>query len=113
MAHSRVLSIVDLSDQEIEAWRVLAAAAAEPNPYFEPEMLVPAVRALSGGADLKILVVERGPGDADGDQGAGRRSPGWWAALPFEMVPGDRHWPWRHASTGSDFLALYCPLGTR
>ena len=104
MARSRVLSIIDLTDQEIEAWRALAARSAEPNPYFEPEMLVPAVRELSGGSELRLLVV-------DGDV-SGAEPGGWWAALPFEMVPGDKHWPWRHASTGSDFLALYCPLGT-
>ncbi|MBD7999335.1 MULTISPECIES: GNAT family N-acetyltransferase [Oerskovia] len=115
MARSRVLSIIDLTDQEIEAWRALAARAAEPNPYFEPEMLVPAVRELSGGSGLRLLVVDEVPGGAAGPgvgDLSGAQPGGWWAALPFEMVPGDKHWPWRHASTGSDFLALYCPLGT-
>ncbi|MHA7133378.1 GNAT family N-acetyltransferase [Oerskovia turbata] len=124
MARSRVLSIVDLTEREIEAWRALAARAAEPNPYFSPELLAPAARELGGGENLRILVVDDGPAPgapSRGDASPGGRAPSsdspgaperWWAVLPFEMVPGDKRWPWRHASTGSDLLALYCPLGT-
>jgi CelD/BcsL family acetyltransferase involved in cellulose biosynthesis len=59
-----------LSPADLEAWRDLAARAAEPNPFFE-ELFVPAaVRAL-GATDVKLLVAARG----------GR----WLGCLPLEF----------------------------
>ncbi len=34
----------DLSASDLAAWRALAGRAAEPNPFFEPEFVVPAAR---------------------------------------------------------------------
>jgi CelD/BcsL family acetyltransferase involved in cellulose biosynthesis len=44
----------------LEGWRELAAAAVEPNPFFSPEVLLPASRWLSGGAVVRLIVVRRG-----------------------------------------------------
>jgi CelD/BcsL family acetyltransferase involved in cellulose biosynthesis len=37
-------------------WQDLASAAAEPNPFYEPWMLLPALRAYAPGARLEVLV---------------------------------------------------------
>ncbi|MFL5308812.1 MAG: GNAT family N-acetyltransferase [Myxococcales bacterium] len=37
-------------------WQDLAAAAAEPNPFYEPWMLLPALRAYGPGARVEVLV---------------------------------------------------------
>ena len=39
-----------------EEWQDLASAAAEPNPFYEPWMLLPALRAYGPGARLEVLV---------------------------------------------------------
>lgn len=77
------------------AWRDLAARAAEPNPFFDPAMLLPAVRHLADGPRVRLLVVRRGEH--------------WLAALPVLPVRRWRHYPlactvaWTHP---------YCFLGT-
>ena len=49
------------SDAEIAAlvpeWEALAKAALEPNPFYEPWMLVPALQALADGAPVSIAAV--------------------------------------------------------
>lgn len=42
----------------LPAWQALAGAALEPNPFFEPAALVPAVELLPGGEAVRLLVVE-------------------------------------------------------
>jgi CelD/BcsL family acetyltransferase involved in cellulose biosynthesis len=59
------------------AWRDLAARAAEPNPFFDPALLLPAVRHLPDGPRVRLLVA--------------RRAEHWLAALP--VLPSRR---WRH-----------------
>src|SRR4051812_4217570 len=39
------------------AWRRLAQAALEPNPFYEPWMLLPALEHLHGGAELEVALV--------------------------------------------------------
>lgn len=39
----------------IAEWHLLAAHAAEPNPFYHPAILVPALRHLEGGADVRII----------------------------------------------------------
>jgi CelD/BcsL family acetyltransferase involved in cellulose biosynthesis len=56
--------------EHVAAWEDLAANAVEPNVFFEPWMLLPAVRAFSAGQQLLLLFVY-GP-DAARPQGPGR-----------------------------------------
>lgn len=49
-----------VSERVLRAWHELAADAVEPNPFFEPEMLLPAVRHLPGGDDVRLVTVWRG-----------------------------------------------------
>ena len=44
----------------VPEWEALAAAALEPNPFYEPWMLVPAIEALSDGSDVLIAAVRIG-----------------------------------------------------
>jgi hypothetical protein len=46
-------------EQHVEAWRRLAADALEPNPFYEPALLLPALRWLKGGAQVEIVLVFR------------------------------------------------------
>src|SRR4051812_26157953 len=43
-----------------EPWHELAGAAVEPNPFYEPWMLLPALRRLAGGARVEVILVFRG-----------------------------------------------------
>ncbi len=45
----------------VSAWEDLAAHAVEPNPFYEPWMLLPALEAWGGGARLQIVLVYAGP----------------------------------------------------
>jgi CelD/BcsL family acetyltransferase involved in cellulose biosynthesis len=55
-----VVPVSDVGDDLHAAWRELAADAAEPNPFFAPELLLPAARWLPGGGDISLLTVWRG-----------------------------------------------------
>lgn len=49
---------VDAMDADFTAeWTALAAAASEPNPFYEPHMLLPALAHLGGRRHVKILTV--------------------------------------------------------
>ena len=50
----RTVAVADVSARDLDSWRELAGRALEPNPFFEPEMLVPAA-ALYGGAELALI----------------------------------------------------------
>jgi CelD/BcsL family acetyltransferase involved in cellulose biosynthesis len=41
----------------VEAWEDLAAHALEPNIFYEPWMLLPAIRLLAGGRDLLFVLI--------------------------------------------------------
>lgn len=64
---TRAARIVVAHDAEtlmpyVEAWIRLAGEAAEPNVYYEPALLLAALRNLAGDADLRIvLVLSPGP----------------------------------------------------
>lgn len=83
-----------LSPRQLAAWRELAVDALVPNPFAEPEFVIPAARWLRA-ADAGVLVVDDG---AD-----------WLAAAPvlpvscWRRVPGRCLTIWRHP---------YCFLGT-
>lgn len=44
-------------EQYIPAWEDLAAAALEPNPFYESWMLIPALRTLGAGKHLQLVLV--------------------------------------------------------
>src|SRR5271167_1614573 len=52
--------VQDLQARDVHAWRDLAARAAEPNPFFEPECVLPAARHLGGPAPALLIVKDRG-----------------------------------------------------
>ncbi|MEJ7818085.1 MAG: GNAT family N-acetyltransferase [Thermoleophilaceae bacterium] len=91
-ARARQIALDELKSSDLEGWAALAADAAEPNPFFEPEFVLAAARHL-GEHDVSLLVVQ----DAEH----------WLACLPVQttriarMMPGLR--TWNH---------LYCFLGT-
>jgi CelD/BcsL family acetyltransferase involved in cellulose biosynthesis len=95
-----LLPIDDLKPRDLAAWRDLAARAAEPNPFFEPECVLPAARHL-GGSQVALVVVT----DSDRD---------WLACMP--VIPRVRRWhmrlpvlsAWRHL-----YGCLGTPLVTR
>jgi CelD/BcsL family acetyltransferase involved in cellulose biosynthesis len=86
--------VAELNESEIASWRELADSAVDPNPFFDPDFVLPAAQELRPG-DLGILVVTEG-----GD---------WVCSLPVTRTRGWRRIPltglvaWNH---------LYCFLGT-
>jgi CelD/BcsL family acetyltransferase involved in cellulose biosynthesis len=56
------LSVRELPGAElvslVPAWEDLAAAALEPNVFYEPWLFLPALRAFGAGRDLRLVVVE-------------------------------------------------------
>jgi CelD/BcsL family acetyltransferase involved in cellulose biosynthesis len=93
--NSFLLRMADVREPELGRWRELSARALEPNPYFEPEFVLPAARRL-GEDGASLLVVTGGEGD-------------WLACLPVSFAARWKRLPiaalaaWRH---------LYCFLGT-
>jgi CelD/BcsL family acetyltransferase involved in cellulose biosynthesis len=93
------IPIDELEPRHLAAWRELAGRAAEPNPFFEPEFLLPAARHL-GGSQPRLLVV-RGP---DGE---------WLAAMPVAptlrlgrtRLPVLHAWRSVHAALGTPLVA--------
>src|SRR5262245_8748167 len=91
---AEILRLDELTRRDLDAWRALGAAAAEPNPFFASEFVVPAAQGL-GADDAGILAVR--------DRG------GWAAAFPVHLAQRWRRVPvptlagWRHP---------YCFLGT-
>src|SRR5215218_3364648 len=54
------LAVGDLDAADLERWEELAAAAADPNPFFEPGVVLAAQRALPS-SGLGVLVTRNGP----------------------------------------------------
>jgi CelD/BcsL family acetyltransferase involved in cellulose biosynthesis len=52
--------LAEVDGDLLRAWRELAAEAVEPNPFFGPDMLLPAVRRLSGGHRVRLMTVRQG-----------------------------------------------------
>ena len=67
---ARLIPLARATAADVAAWRDLARRACEPNPFFEPEFVLPAQRAL--GTAARLLVCER-----DGR---------WTACLPVRRV---------------------------
>jgi hypothetical protein len=90
-----LLAVKDLGSRDIAAWRELAAQAIEPNPFFEPECVLPAARHL-GEPDVGVLVV------AGGDRE-------WLACMP--VIAHLRRWHTR-LPVFAAWRNLYGCLGT-
>ena len=56
---TQLLSLSDVSAGEIGRWRELAAGALEPNPFYEPEYLLPVVRGLGDADKVSLLTVSK------------------------------------------------------
>jgi CelD/BcsL family acetyltransferase involved in cellulose biosynthesis len=90
-----LLPLTELSNRDLLEWRDLADRATEPNPFFDPDFVVPAAQAL--GVEDKVALAVR------------RDSSGWSACAPVRRQQLWRTLPvtclatWRH---------VYCLLGT-
>ncbi|MHB1582821.1 MAG: GNAT family N-acetyltransferase, partial [Acidimicrobiales bacterium] len=60
MIPGRVVSPADVDAAAIGAWRDLATRAAEPNPLFEAECVVPAAAHLGNGPAIRLVVAPEG-----------------------------------------------------
>ena len=89
-----VLQLDNLTDSDIGAWRELSEAALEPNPFFDPDFVLPAAAELDS-TGVGLLVARQGDD--------------WTGCMPVVRQRGWRRVPttglvvWRH---------LYCFLGT-
>ena len=91
-ARLRTVAFADLTPRDLAEWRDLAARAAEPNPFFEPEALAPAAD-LYGSVDVGLI-------EAGGDL--------------IGVLPLQRSRRWRHipAATMAVWRHVDCFLGT-
>jgi CelD/BcsL family acetyltransferase involved in cellulose biosynthesis len=69
---TKLLPLDELSDADIGRWRELADVALEPNPFFEPDYLLPLARGLGEIREVALAVV------AGGDS--------WLACMPVRRV---------------------------
>ena len=53
----RVVEDFGLLEDHLRAWEDLSADALEPNPFYEPWMLMPALRSLTAGKDVRVALV--------------------------------------------------------
>lgn len=91
---SALIPIAGLDESDIARWRELSARAAEPNPFFEPELTLPAAQLLAG--RTAVLIAVDGSGDWAGCMPVRR-------GIRWREVPAPALAAWRH---------LYCFLGT-
>jgi CelD/BcsL family acetyltransferase involved in cellulose biosynthesis len=68
----RLAPLSGLAAEDLTRWRELAAAAAEPNPFYEPDYALPLARALGEHEQIALAIVEDG-----------RR---WLACLPVRRM---------------------------
>ncbi|MGH2980576.1 MAG: GNAT family N-acetyltransferase [Solirubrobacterales bacterium] len=93
---ARLVSPADLGEIEISRWRELAEDASEPNPFFEPEFVLPAATHL--GQEVGLLVAED--------------EQGWCGCLPVQSVADAASWKYVPARGLVAWTHLYCFLGT-
>jgi CelD/BcsL family acetyltransferase involved in cellulose biosynthesis len=55
--HAELLPLHAIGPRERGRWRELAARALEPNPFFEPEFVLPLARGVGDGDDVRLAVV--------------------------------------------------------
>ena len=54
---SEWLGVEDIGNDLLREWRNLAHAASEPNPFFEPHLLIPALTHLHGASSVRLLAI--------------------------------------------------------
>ena len=94
----RRIPLADLGDAELDRWRRLAAAAIDPNPFFEPEYVLAQARALDAVGDVALAAV------ADGDD--------WTACMPVQRVRSWHRIPIASVSTWRGRAAPPSLVGT-
>ena len=94
---SETLELVNLSDRDIEAWRDLADRAIEPNPFFEPDYVLPLAHGLDRIGAVRLAIA--------------RDPSGWQFCLPFHTPSSWHRLPLPAISTWRGHI-LYGLLGT-
>ena len=54
----RIVAPEELTTTDLAAWSACAAASLEPNPFFEPEWLLPAINQLDESPTTRLVIVE-------------------------------------------------------
>ncbi|MGO9341574.1 MAG: GNAT family N-acetyltransferase, partial [Acidimicrobiales bacterium] len=57
--NGRIFTVRSVSPDDLRAWRALAERVVEPNPFFEPDCLIPAATHQSFGAKIELVVAEQ------------------------------------------------------
>lgn len=99
----RVYQDWDSLAAQVPAWETLVRSAVEPNVFYEPWMLEPAIRALGGGIDFRFALIFAP------DPGAPLRSPRLVGFFPLIRT---RHYRGIPLSTLSLWKHLHCFLCT-
>ena len=94
-AGTRLIPLAELEQRDLGAWRELSERAVAPNPYWDPDFVLPAAEGLDEGGDVALLCV------LDGD--------GWAACLP---VRRNQRWHRIPLPSVTSWLHLYCFMGT-
>jgi len=55
---TRLVRVRDISKDDEDAWRRLSARALEPNPFAEPDFLLPSARHFGGYADAQLVIAQ-------------------------------------------------------
>lgn len=99
----RVVVLKDFSslEQYIPAWEELADSAIEPNPFYESWMLIPALRTVGVGKDLRLVLIFAP------DKANPKAPPLLCGVFPLERKPRYKGLP---VSTLSLWKHLYCFL---
>lgn len=103
--HGALLPIRDLDEPALAAWRTLAGAAREPNPFFEPELATAAAQHLPGGEHDLLLAIFEDEAMVLALPVRRRRS---YRRLP---VPSLLAWGHTHAFLDAPLLAAADPAG--
>ncbi len=91
----RLVPLGELEDREVAAWRELSDRAVEPNPFFDPDFVLPAARGLGEWDDVAIVCTRKGTE--------------WTGCLPVRRYRRWNHLPLPCVAT---WLNIYCLLGT-
>ena len=83
LVQGRILDVRNLSSSDENSWRELARRAVEPNPFYEPDCIIPAATHQSFGDEIQLVVA------AVGDRFYGCipiRHVSRWRKLPYPIV---------------------------
>jgi len=94
---ARLIATEEASERDIGAWRDLAGRALEPNPFFEPDFVLPAARRRDQ-RGVGLLIAE----DENGWVACLPVRPRRWRSLP---VPALGAWCHSHCFLGTPLIA--------